>query len=173
MSDELVNRVAGSGLITLRPEEWVPSSEPVVIDLKDHLFMGMILREKDFRAWIAGYPWHGLAGKHLCVFCSADAIIPSWAYMLVAAHAAPHAAEIFFGPPAAWQTANMLRHVETMDVAPYRDQRVILKGCSDKVAVGPEVYLALTTRLVPIVRALMFGEPCSTVPVFKKGKAGD
>lgn len=172
MSDQLVNRVAASGLITLKPEEWVPSVETVALDLKDHLFMGMILKEKDFREQMAAYDWKSLAGKVLCIHCSADAIIPSWAYMLVAANAAAHASEVFFGTPEAWPAARMLRHVEAMDIEPYRDQRVVLKGCSDKVTVGPEVYLALTTRLVPVVKSLMFGEPCSTVPVYKKSRPG-
>jgi hypothetical protein len=121
---------------------------------------------------MAAYDWKSLAGKVLCIHCSADAIIPSWAYMLVAANAAAKAAEVFFGTPEAWPAARMLRHVEAMDIEPYRDQRVVLKGCSDKVTVGPEVYLALTTRLVPVVKSLMFGEPCSTVPVFKKSRPG-
>jgi hypothetical protein len=172
MSDQLVNRVAASGLITLKPEEWVPTVETVALDLKDHLFMGMILKEKDFREQMAAYDWKSLTAKVLCIHCSADAIIPSWAYMLVAANAAPHAAEVFFGTPEAWPTARMLLHVEAMDIEPYRDQRVVLKGCSDKVTVGPEVYLALTSRLVPVVKSLMFGEPCSTVPVYKRSRPG-
>ena len=172
MSDQLVNRVAASGLITLKPEEWLPSVEPLLFDLKDYLYMGMILKEKDFREQMAAYDWKSTAGRVLCVFCSADAIIPSWAWMLVGSLAAPHAREVFQGTLAEWQTRQLLRHVEALDAETYRDQRVILKGCSDKMPVGPEVYLALTVKLVPVVKSLMFGEPCSTVPVYKKGRTG-
>jgi hypothetical protein len=170
MSDALVNRVASSGLITLKPEEWAPAQSPVVFDLKDYLFMSLILKEQDFRDSMKAHDWAQYQDKVLCVYCSTDAIIPSWGYMLVATMAAPFAKEVFFGTPDQWISQQLMRHIENLDLAPYIDQRVIIKGCSDHVAIGPEIYVALTSRLVPVVKSLMFGEPCSTVPVFKRPK---
>lgn len=170
MSDTLINKIAESGLITLRPEEWISGTEPASLDLKDFLFMGLILKEKEFRAMLSEHVWAQYAGKTLCVFCSVDAIIPSWAYMLIAANAAPYTAGIFYGSPSAWQTRQVLDYIGTMDADMYADQRVIIKGCSDDFEIGPEVYIALTHKLVPVVKSLMFGEPCSTVPVFKRPK---
>jgi len=171
MADTIVNRVAESGLITLKPEEWIPIAQPAEFDLKDYLFMGLILKEKDFRENMKSHDWSQYKGKSLCVFCSADAIIPSWAYMLIATNAASMATEIFYGNPSQWRTAQLLASIDRMDVTEYKDQMVIIKGCSDEFAIGPEIYVALTSRLVPVVKSLMFGEPCSTVPVYKRPKA--
>jgi len=171
MSDALVNRVASSGLITLKPEEWAPSITPEVFDLKDYLFMSLILKEQDFRNSMKEHDWSQYRDKVLCVYCSADAIIPSWAYMLVATMASPFAGEVFFGSREQWISKQLLQHIEQMDVKPFQDRMVIVKGCSDEVAIGPEIYVALTSKLVPVVKSLMFGEPCSTVPVYKRSKA--
>jgi hypothetical protein len=170
MSETIVNKIAESGLITLRPEEWIPSRDLAEFDLKDFLFMGMILKEKDFRESMKAHDWAQYKGKVLCVFCSADAIIPSWAYMLVATNVAPYNAGVFYGNAAQWRSAQLLNVVQQMDVTPYEDQRVIIKGCSEEFEIGPEIYLALTNKLVPVVKSLMFGEPCSTVPVYKRPK---
>ena len=170
MSDALVNRVASSGLITLKPEEWAPSSKPLSFDLKDYLFMGLILKEQDFREAVKVHDWTKYQDKVLAVFCSADAIIPSWAYMLVATHANPFVKSLFFGTPDQWINQQLMQYIETLDITTYADQRVIIKGCTDELAIGPEIYIALTNRLVPVVKSLMFGEPCSTVPVFKRSK---
>lgn len=170
MSDALVNRVASSGLITLKPEEWAPKDLPVTFDLKDFLFMELILKEQDFRDQMKSHPWTSYQDKVLCVYCSTDAIIPSWAYMLVATMASPYAKEVFFGTTEQWVSRQLLQYIEQLDLTPYLDQRVIIKGCSDEVTIGPEIYVALTARLVPVVKSLMFGEPCSTVPVYKRSK---
>jgi hypothetical protein len=170
MSDALINRVASSGLITLKPEEWAPSNRPESFDVKDYLFMGLILKEQEFRDSVKTHDWDQYRDKVLCVFCSADAIIPSWAYMLVATMATSIAKEVFFGTPAQWISRQLLDNIDHLDLTSYQDQRVIIKGCSDDVAIGPEIYVALTNKLVPVVKSLMFGEPCSTVPVFKRAK---
>jgi hypothetical protein len=170
MSDTLVNRIANSGLITLRPEEWIPDTQVASFDLKDFLFKGLILKEQDFRESIKVHDWEQYLNKVLCVFCSADAIIPSWAYMLVAASASNNATEIFYGTPQQWTTQQLLSHIDKMNAAEFNDQKVIIKGCSDDAYIGPEIYVALTHKLVPVVKTLMFGEPCSTVPVFKRRK---
>ena len=170
MSEILVNKIAESGLITLKPEEWIPDQSLAEFDLKDYLFMGMILKEKDFRDSMKNHDWTQYKGKVVCVFCSADAIIPSWAYMLIATHAAPFAQNVFYGNAAQWRSTELLQLIAELDVTPYKDQRVIIKGCSEEFAIGPEIYLSLTNRLVPVVKSLMFGEPCSTVPVYKRPK---
>ncbi len=170
MSETLVNKIAESGLITLRPEEWVPSIEPAILDLKDFLFMELILKEKDFREMMKNHNWSQYKDQPLCVFCSTDAIIPSWAYMIISTNAIPYTDQIFFGTPEQWISKKMIDYIDHLDVTPYQDQRVIIKGCSDGVIIGPEIYMALTNKLVPVVKSLMFGEPCSTVPVFKRSK---
>jgi len=171
MSETLVNKIANSGLITLKPEEWAPAIMPEVFDIKDFLFKGLILKEQEFRDQLKTYDWNQYSGKTLCIFCSADAIIPNWAYMLVVTYASPIVKEVFFGNPQDWTTRKIVEHIHNLDITPYTDQRVIIKGCSDGVEIGPEIYTSLAARLVPIVRSLMFGEPCSTVPVYKRIKS--
>jgi len=170
MSEMFKNKVAESGILTLDLEEYYPKEPIMLFDMKDYLFMGLILKEQDFRDHMKSHDWDNYKDKVLCVFCSADAIIPSWAYMLVATMASPMAKEVFFGAPEQWMSRQLLNYIDHLDLTPYQDQRVIIKGCSDDVAIGPEIYVALTNRLVPIVKSLMFGEPCSTVPVFKRSK---
>lgn len=164
---ELVNRVAQSGLITLDLENFYPTNEIVSFDLKDHLFMGMILKEKDFREAIKQHNWPQYNGKILAVYCSADAIIPMWAYMLVASAAAPFAADVFHAEPNKVPELFFLKKLAAMDVAVYRDKKMVIKGCSDK-PVPPSAYLEITRLLQPLAQSIMFGEPCSTVPVFKR-----
>lgn len=170
MSDTLVNRVTESGLITLRPEEWIPKDDVMDFDLKPFLFQGLILREQDFRDQINKYDWNPYKDKVVCVHCSADAIIPSWAFMLVTARLAPLAKNVFYGTEVQWTSGQMLRVIDQINAETYRDQRVIIKGCSNGVVIGPEVFIALSAKLVPVVKSLMFGEPCSTVPVYKRPK---
>ncbi len=170
MSDTLVNKIAESGLITLRPEEWTPNITPLTLDLKDYLFMELILKEQDFRTAMKNHNWSQYSGKPLCVFCSTDAIIPSWAYMIISSLAVPFTRDIFFGTPDQWLSHRLLDYIDQLDISQYKDQRVIIKGCSDGVNIGPEIYMSLTNKLVPVVKSLMFGEPCSTVPVFKRPK---
>ncbi|HJW31605.1 MAG TPA: DUF2480 family protein [Saprospiraceae bacterium] len=170
MEETLVNKISESGLITLKPEEWIPEANLVTFDIKDFLFMGQILKEKDFREAIKTLDWMQYKNKILCVFCSADAIIPNWAYMLVATQAAPYAESVYYGNPDQWRSAQLIGFIEKMEVKAYQDQRVIIKGCSEEFNIGPEIYVALTSRLVPVVKSLMFGEPCSTVPVYKRPK---
>lgn len=165
----LVNRVATSGLVTLRLEDYFPKEEMALFDLKDFLFMGLILKEKDFREALAVHDWAQYEGKNLAVFCSADAIIPTWAYMLVAAFAAAFAADIFQGTAEEFYKHIFQKALDEVDAAQYAGQRVVVKGCSDK-PVPPSAYVELTRKLQPYAQSIMFGEPCSTVPIFKKPK---
>lgn len=163
----LVNRVAQSGLITLHLEEFFPKEPVTAIDLKDYLFQGLILREKDFREAMKAYDWTSLRGRHLVVYCSTDAIIPLWAWMLVAASAGPHALTVTQCTPEEFIAMHYQRVLADWDPTPYTGERVIIKGCSDH-PVPPLAYALLTSRLQPVARSIMFGEPCSTVPIYKQ-----
>lgn len=167
MEQPLINRVANSGLITLKLEEFFPPQEVKEFDLKDFLFMELILKEKDFRAALKSHDWSQYQDKILLVYCSADAIIPVWAYMLVAASAAPYAHDVFQGKPEDYYRTYFLRQLDQLDMEQYRDSRMVIKGCSDH-PVPPAAYLEITRRLQPFAKSIMFGEPCSTVPVYKK-----
>lgn len=163
----LVNRVANSGLITLNLEEFFPAEEVMAFDLKDYLFMELILKEKDFRQALKAHDWTQYEGKNLAVFCSTDAIIPVWAYMLVAAYASPHVVQIFQGNPETFYQVAFQMALTRINGADYEQKRVVIKGCSNK-PVPPSAYVELTRRLRPYAQSIMYGEPCSTVPIFKR-----
>ena len=163
----LVNRVANSGLITINLEDYYPQDITVSFDLKDYLFKGLILREKEFRTELKEFNWSELEGKVLCVYCSTDAIIPQWAYMLVAALAAPHAQDVVFQNPDTWLEEEILRRVDADDFSKYEQKRIVVKGCGEK-GIGPGAYLLITKKLQPWAQSIMYGEPCSTVPIFKR-----
>ncbi len=167
MDAPLVNRVANSGLITLNLEDHYPTQEVAVFDLKDHLFKGLILKEKDFRAALKEHEWTQYQDKILLVHCTADAIIPVWAYMLVISYAQPYVSDSYQG-----DLDQYLRHyyesfIVTQDYSQYEGDKVIIKGCSQK-PVPPAAYMALTAALKPYAQSVMYGEPCSTVPVFRR-----
>jgi hypothetical protein len=164
---EFVNKVAESGLITIDLENWYPKGEIVVLDLKDYLFMGMIVKEKEFRDSLKNTDWETYRNKMVSVICSADAIIPSWAFMLVASYLQPVCKELALATPEEMRKQVFLRNIQSINPVDYRDQRVIIKGCGD-TPIGDFAYLEITRILRPVVRSLMYGEPCSTVPVFKK-----
>lgn len=163
----LVNRIAQSGLITLKLDEHFPQAEMVTFDLKDYLFKELILKEKDFRADLKEHDWTQYQDKVVLIHCSTDAIIPVWAYMLVAAHAAPYAAEVFQGSRDEYLLAHYRSVIEAIDPAEYEDARLVIKGCSDH-DVPLAAYVMMTDKLRPVARSIMFGEPCSTVPIYKK-----
>lgn len=167
MEGPLVNRVAQSNLVTLDLESYYPEGEVVGFDLKGFLFRELVLREKDFREALKTHDWAAYQGKNVAVFCSADAIIPLWAYMLVATYAAPFARDVVQARPEAYVELAFLKTLNQMDLRPYQGQRMVIKGCSDK-AVPAAAYLEITRLLQPIAQSILFGEPCSTVPVFKR-----
>lgn len=167
---ELVNRVANSSLTTLDLETLYPSGEVVAFDLKDYLFMGLILKEKDFREALKTHDWSQYKGKNLAVFCSADAIIPMWAYMLVATYAAEIANDVALCTPEQYVETAFVKKIAALDLSAYEGKRLVIKGCSNK-PVPPSAYLEITRRLQPTAQSIMFGEPCSTVPVYKRAKA--
>lgn len=166
MSDTIVNKVAQSGLITLNLEDFLPQSEVVSFDLKGYLFMGLILKEKDFREALKNLDWTVYRAKYVAVTCTADAIIPLWAYMLVTTYLQPLAKDIYVGTPEEMQKHLFLQNIATIPAAQYAGQRIVVKGCGD-IAIGAFAYAELTKQLLPHVRSIMYGEPCSTVPVYK------
>ena len=167
MSDVIINKVANSGLVSLDLEKFLPEGEVVGFDLKDHLFMGLILKEKDFREALKNLDWNIYMDKNVAVFCSADAIIPVWAYMLIATYLEPVAREIYVGTSQEMNKHLFLKNIASIDTNEFRDQRVVVKGCGD-VEIGPFAYAEITRILKPIAKTIMYGEPCSTVPIYKK-----
>ncbi|SRR6056297_88202 len=165
----LVNRVKKSPLVTLNLETYYPDVKVVGLDLKDFLFKGLILREKEFRAAIEEISWDDYKDSILCVFCSTDAIIPVWAYMLVAAKAEPYAKECYHGEKEQFLQYYFKQQIASEDWSKYKDGLIVIKGCSDK-EVPQSAYFDLTLALQPFAKSIMFGEACSTVPVYKKKK---
>ena len=163
----LINRVAQSGLVTLDLEKFFPEGEIMPFDLKDHLFHGLLLKEKDFREAMAGIDWTTYQGKNLAVFCSTDAIVPVWAYQLIAVLAAPFVRNITFGTPDEFIRIHYYETLSALDISEFEGQRVVVKGCSDR-PVPAAAYMEIARRLQPVVKSLMYGEPCSTVPLYKR-----
>lgn len=168
-TSEIVNRVANSGLLTFDLEDLHQPGERCLLDIKDQLFQGMILREKDFRDFIKTNDWSAYTGKFVAITCSEDAIIPSWAYMLLTVSLQPFAKQIVFGSLVDLENKLYFDALHNIDWSVYRDSKVVIKGCS-KVAVPLSAYVEATRLLRPYASSIMFGEPCSTVPVYKKPK---
>ncbi len=167
MSEPIVNKVAGSGLITLDPEKYYPRGETAIFDLKDHLFMGMILKEKDFREALKNMDWGPFAGKNVALTCSVDAIIPVWAWMLAASYLQPVAKELVMGDEKELLRTLYLKNIEAIDPKEFEDKRVVIKGCGE-TPIADYVYMEITRKIRPVAKSIMYGEPCSTVPVYKK-----
>lgn len=170
MSEPFINKVAESGLITLDMEKWYPRDETAVFDMKDYLFMGMILKEKDFRDALKKIDWESYRDKNVAVTCSADAIIPVWAYMLAATYLQPFAKEIVMGDEKELHKTIFLKNLSAIDIKEYTDKKVVIKGCGE-TPIADYVYMEITKLLRPVVKSIMYGEPCSTVPVYKKPPA--
>jgi hypothetical protein len=170
MEPEFVNKVSESGIITLDLEAFYPKAETAVFDMKDHLFMGLILKEKDFREALKNLDLSPYKDKSIALTCSADAIIPVWAYMLVASYLQPVAKEIIFGDADFLHKTLFLNNIEKINSEDYRDQRVVIKCCGE-LPISESAYVAITNKLRPVVKSIMYGEPCSTVPVYKKPRA--
>jgi hypothetical protein len=164
---EIINKVAQSGLLTFNLEELYPAEDIIVFDLKDFLFKGLILREKDFREALTQIDWKQYIDKIITVHCTVDAIIPQWAFMLVSVYAQPYAKAIYFGSKEDALRMYYAQALEHVDVTAYANQRVVIKGCSDK-PVPVDAYVIITNKLRPIAKSIMYGEPCSTVPLYKK-----
>lgn len=172
MAEEIINKIAASALHQIDLEDFYPKQEITVFDLKPHLFMELILKEKDFREALSGYDWPVFSGKTVAVTCTADAIIPSWAYMLVVSYLQPFARNIIFGDEQTARNQLFLENLKGIDPSPYRDRRIVVKGCGD-LPIGEFAYMEITKILRPVAKSIMYGEPCSTVPIFKRVKTSD
>ena len=167
MGEALVNKVSESSLVTLDLEQYYPKGETVLFDMNDHLFMGLILKEKEFREALKQLDLSPYKGKNVALTCTTDAIIPMWAYMLAASFLEPVAHEIVFGDKDFLHKALFLKNLSRINIADYQDKRVVIKGCGE-MPVSETAYVEITKLLRPVVKSIMYGEPCSTVPIFKK-----
>ena len=167
MEEIFVNKVSESGILSLNLEDFYPKEEIALFDMKDYLFMGLILKEKDFRESLKNLDLSIYQNKIVAVTCSADAVIPMWAYMLAASYLQPVATEVAFATVEELKNTILLKNIEQITIAEFADQRVVIKGCGE-LPVGEAAYLLATKILRPIVKSIMYGEPCSTVPIFKR-----
>ena len=164
---EIVNRVAQSALVTFNLEDHYPKGERILLDIKDWLFEGFILREKEFRAAISSHNWEQYKDAYVALTCSTDAIIPGWAYMLIATELQPYAKKMLIGNLEQLEASLYQSIIEKLDLSEYKDKPVIIKGCSNK-PVPPNAYLWITSKMQTVAKSVMYGEACSSVPLFKR-----
>lgn len=167
MSDEIVNRVANSGLVNFDLEAYYPKGQRQLIDLKDWLFEGLILKEKEFRQAVKDYDWAQHQDQYVAIDCSADAIVPVWSYMLISNAISPYAKKVVKGNLENLESLIFHELINTLDIIPFKNQRVIVKGCSN-LPIPESAYVAITNKLSPVVKSIMYGEACSSVPIYKK-----
>jgi hypothetical protein len=168
IQENIVNKVAQSGLITIDLAKYSPIVEDIIIyDIKDNLFHGLILREKDFRDFVKEHDWSNYTGKHVGITCSTDAIVPTWAYMILANKLTPFAKSITFGTKDDIIRQQYTEAINAIDYSTYQDARVVVKGCGD-IYIPESAFVTFTSKLSQVAKSIMYGEPCSTVPVFKR-----
>lgn len=168
IQENIVNKVALSGLLTVDLAKYAPNMEDFVLyDIKDNLFHELILREKDFRAFIKEHDWSLYAGKNVAITCTSDAIVPTWAYMLLANKLEPFAKQVIFGTLEDLIAQHYRQQISEIDMQAFADQRVVIKGCGD-IKIPETAFVEFTVRLSKVAKSIMYGEPCSTVPVFKR-----
>jgi hypothetical protein len=167
MEEEIINKVAQSSIVILDLEKFFPEGETAVFDLKDHLFMGLILKEKDYREALKNLDWKIFENKNVAITCSADAIIPVWAYMLAATYLQPVALDVIFGNEKFLHEVLFLKNLWKIDPKEYEGKRVVVKGCGEK-KIPDAAYVEITKKLKPVAKSIMYGEPCSTVPLYKQ-----
>jgi hypothetical protein len=165
----IINRVAQSGIVSIDLEDLIPYRDSKSVDIAEQLFQGLILKEADFRAWIKESDWLAYKDCDVAIHCSVDAVVPTWAYMLVASALQDYTSSVYFCSPAQLNAMVVERELSVIRPEDYLDKRVVIKGCGNR-AISNHAYILLTSKLVPVVKSLMFGEPCSTVPVYKQRK---
>lgn len=167
MEKEIINRVAQSKLVTFDLEDYYPKGERVVLDIKDWLYEGIILREKEFRTSLENHDWSQYRDSYVAMTCSTNAIVPGWAYMLLTTKLHPYAKKVVQGTLQDLETNLYQSVIENLDISSFQDKSVIIKGCSNK-PVPANAYLGLTRRLQTVAKSIMYGEACSSVPLFKR-----
>jgi len=170
MPDEIINRVANSKLVTIDLEDYYPNGKRVLFDIKDWLLEGLILREKDFRQQALEHNWKQYKNCFVALNCSTDAIVPAWAYMLLATYLEPYAIKTVIGDLTNLETSIYQEIITELDITEFKDKPIIIKGCSNK-PIPDNAYIQLTTKLKPVAKSIMYGEACSSVPLFKKPKS--
>ncbi len=169
IENQIINKVANSGLVSLDLETFYPKGERVLYDLKQNLFMDLILKEKDFREFLKIHDWSQYAGKNVAITCTEDVLIPTWAYMLLVSKLQPFAHKIVLGNLDKLEEVLFDEALSNINLEPFYNAKIVIKGCS-KEAVPTSAYVKITELLQPIAQSIMFGEPCSTVPIFKRAK---
>jgi len=167
IQENIVNKVAQSGLITIDLANYAPKSTIVVYDIKDNLFHGLILKEKDFREFVKEHDWSQYTDQHIAITCSTDAIVPTWAYMILTNKLTPYAKSIHFGTEEEARKELFLESISKIDYELYKDERIVVKGCGD-IHIPEAAFVLFTQKLTAVSKSIMYGEPCSTVPVFKR-----
>jgi len=167
MEEEIINRVASSVLQVFDLEDYYPEGERVTLDISQWLWEGFVLREKEFRDSLKNYDWQHYTGKYIALTCSTDAIVPAWAYMLVTVQLQPFAKKIVQGSVQELNAAIYQDILNNLDYTEYNDKPVIIKGCSKK-PVPQEAYVMASQKLLPVAKSIMFGEACSSVPLYKR-----
>lgn len=166
---EIKNKVDSSGLVTIDLESFYPQGERVLFDIKAQLFQGLILREKDFREFIKGNDWLKFKDKYVAITCTADAIVPTWAFMLLASVLEPYAKKVVYGNLEVLETVLYQEALSKLDLTVFKEAKIVVKGCG-RLPVPIAAYVELTNLLRPLAKSIMFGEPCSTVPLYKQAK---
>ncbi|MFB6305675.1 MAG: DUF2480 family protein [Flavobacteriales bacterium] len=173
MEEEIENKIEKKiqkgALNIVEPNKFFPDGERIEYDIKDNLYEGVILKEKDFREFVKEYDWSRYEGKYVAINCSVDAVVPSWAYMLLASSMAPYAKKVIFGTKQDLEKELLKEAIESFDAKKYEGGRVIVKGCGDE-RVDEDAYVRLTTKLQPYAKSINYGEPCSMVSVFKRSR---
>ena len=164
---EIVNRVSQSKLVTFDLEDYYPEGKRIVLDIKDWLYEGLILREKEFRSFVSEHPWKEYENAYVALICSSEAIIPGWAFMLLSSKLQPYAKKTVVGDLEVLETALYQTVIENLDISGFRDKPVIIKGCSNK-PVPPNAYLWITSKIQTVAKSVMYGEACSSVPLYKR-----
>ena len=167
MSGEIINRVANSALITIDLTDYAPRDTVAILDIKDFLFEGIILKEKEFRNTLKEFDFSVYADKIVALYCSSNAIVPMWAFMLTTSYLNNSASEIYFGTKEDVFQQLFCDNINAIDAAEFENKKVIVKGCG-QIPLTEALYIAITKKLQNTVSSLMFGEACSAVPVFKK-----
>lgn len=167
MKEEIINRVANSKLVTIDLEDYYPSGKRLVFDIKDWLLEGFVLREKDFRQQASEHNWEQYKNCFVALTCSTDAIVPAWAYMLLSTYLESYATKTVIGNLNTLETSIYQDIISSLDISEFKDKLIIIKGCSNK-PIPDNAYIQLTTKLKPIAKSIMYGEACSSVPLYKK-----
>ena len=169
MENEIINKVALSGIITINLEDFYPHGERVVIDIKEQLFQGLILKEKDFREFVKNEDWRKYTDRYVALICSADAVVPTWAYMLLAIQLEPYTKKVVFGDLETLETVLYNEILNNLNMNDYKEARVVIKGCGH-LPVPKAAYVEITRLLRPVAKSIMYGEACSMVPLYKQPK---